>query len=115
MQANSFGQWLVGGNNLTGNQIFGLTANGNINFITTNTTQMTLTSGGYLGIGITSPNNYLQVKNLINFDDSKYNTFIGSSAGNSNNYSYNSFFGYNSGLNNSVNGWSIALDEACTS
>jgi len=38
---------------------------------------------GRVGIGTTSPNNLLQVRELINFDNSKWNTFLGYQAGDS--------------------------------
>ncbi len=31
----------------------------------------------YVGIGMTSPNNFIQVRNLINFDSANYNTYLG--------------------------------------
>lgn len=61
--------------------------------------QLKVLSNGYVGIGTTTPNNTLQVNNLIKFDDTKYSTFIGYASGTSNTGNNNSFFGYNSGKN----------------
>ena len=43
--------------------------------------QESLTIAGRLGIGTTTPNNLIQAKGLINFDDTKSNTFLGFNVG----------------------------------
>ena len=43
--------------------------------------RMTILGTGYVGIGTTTPNNLLQVANLINFDNTLYNTFLGYQSG----------------------------------
>jgi len=50
---------------------------------------------GYIGIGTTTPNNLLQVKDLINFDNTLYNTWLGYQSGKSN----------TTGFNNTANGY----------
>lgn len=59
---------------------------------------------GNVGIGTTNPNNSLQVKDLINFDNVNHGTYLGYQAGNSNNITGddNSFIGYKSGFFNTV-------------
>ncbi len=74
-----------------------------INFFTTSggTTaqRMTILSSGYVGIGTSTPNNLLQVSNLIKFDDANFNTFLGYTAGNAiSTGTFNTFLGYESGL-----------------
>lgn len=55
-------QWLVGGNALGAAGNFGSTTNQNVNFITNNLSRMTLTNGGLLGIGTTTPAFILDVQ-----------------------------------------------------
>jgi len=57
---------------------------------------------GSVGIGLNNPNNLFQVKNLINFDTTSYNTFIGQDAGLNNYRSFNTFIGQDAGLNNNA-------------
>lgn len=57
-------------------------------------------TGGFVGIGTLTPNNTLQVKDLINFDNANFSTSVGFQAGNVNVVGYNSFFGYQAGLLN---------------
>lgn len=74
------------------------------------TTLMFLTGAGNLGIGTTSPNNLLQVANLINFDNTNGNTWLGYQNGISNTGYSNTGMGYNalysntSGNNNTAIG-----------
>ena len=53
-----------------------------------------------VGIGLTNPNNTIQVANLINFDDSIRSTFLGTNAGRNNTGTDNTFIGYHAGYNN---------------
>jgi hypothetical protein len=53
--------WLRGGNNVSSMQNIGTTSNYALPFITNNTEKMRLTTAGYLGIGTTTPSNYLEV------------------------------------------------------
>ena len=56
---------------------------------------------GNVGIGTAmNPNNTIQVKDLINFPNSDYGTFLGYQAGNVNTGDYNTFVGYQAGLRN---------------
>ncbi|MDD5589920.1 MAG: hypothetical protein PHQ47_01965, partial [Candidatus Portnoybacteria bacterium] len=58
---------------------------------------------GNLGIGVSSPNNLIQVAGLINFDNSLYNTFLGYQTGNNNTTgSKNNFIGYQAGYLNTT-------------
>ena len=57
--------------------------------------QSTLTDS--VGIGLNTPNNLLQVKNLINFDNATSGTFIGQKTGINNTANYNTFIGFESG------------------
>src|SRR3989344_3344609 len=68
-----------------------------------------LVPNGNVGIGTTSPNNTIQVANLINFDDSVYGTFLGYQAGNANTGNNNSFIGYQAGLNNTTGSSNSAM------
>ncbi|MBI5219045.1 MAG: hypothetical protein HY958_08960 [Bacteroidia bacterium] len=52
-------------------------ATGSLYFRAGTTTKLTLDANGNLGVGVTSPNNTLQVANLINFDSTYTNTFLG--------------------------------------
>jgi hypothetical protein len=66
---------------------------------------------GNVGIGTTSPNNTLQVNNLINFDNSTGSTFIGYLSGRYNTSNYNTAIGNdalytnNTGTNNTAIGY----------
>jgi len=65
--------------------------------------QLKVLSDGKVGIGTSSPNNLLQVAGLIKFDDTYYNTFLGSSSGASNSTgTSNTFLGYQSGYSNTT-------------
>ena len=65
--------------------------------------RMTILNSGKVGIGTPSPNNFLQVAGLINFNDTYYNTFLGSSSGASNSTGTgNTFTGYQSGYSNTT-------------
>ena len=65
--------------------------------------RMTILNTGKVGIGTSSPNNLLQVLGLINFNDTYYNTFLGSSSGASNSTgASNTFIGYQSGFSNTT-------------
>jgi len=55
------GQWKLAGNSLNGTQKFGSTNNFPLNFITNNTTRMSLTSTGLFGIGTTAPEGNLHI------------------------------------------------------
>jgi len=65
---------------------------------------------GNVGIGTTTPNNTIQVKDLINFDNPLWNTYLGYQAGNLNAGGENTFLGYqaghytNGGYGNTANG-----------
>jgi hypothetical protein len=63
---------------------------------------MRINSNGYLGIGTTSPNNLLQVKALIDFDPTYYNTFLGISAGISTTGTSNTAIGFEALYDNST-------------
>lgn len=53
--------WLLGGNPLVGIQSFGTTTSYDLPFVTNNTERMRITSGGFLGIGTTTPATVLHV------------------------------------------------------
>ena len=57
-----------------------------------------------LGIGTTTPNNAIQVANLINFDNTDYNTKLGYQAGLNivSGAQYNTFVGYQAGLSSAT-------------
>ncbi len=64
---------------------------------------------GRVGIGTTTPNNTIQVKNLINFNDSIYGTFLGYQAGAGTTGSYNTALGYQALYSNTTGGYNTAL------
>ena len=59
---------------------------------------------GNVGIGTTTPNNLLQVLDLINFDNTDFNTKIGYQAGKNivSGAANNTFFGYQAGLSSAT-------------
>ncbi|MFZ2969753.1 MAG: hypothetical protein WA063_01245 [Minisyncoccia bacterium] len=60
--------------------------------------------GGNLGIGTATPNNTIQVADLINFDNTDYNSLLGYQAGKNivSGAQYNTFLGYQSGYSSST-------------
>jgi len=62
-----------------------------------------------VGIGTTSPNNTIQVTNLINFDNVRHSTNLGYQAGNSNSGNDNTFMGYQAGYSNTTGYYNTAL------
>ena len=62
-----------------------------------------------LGIGTTSPNNLIQVADLINFDNSIYGTFLGYQAGGSTSEVYNTAVGYKSLYSNTSGRSNVAV------
>jgi hypothetical protein len=62
------------------------------------------TNTGYVGIGTTNPNNRLQVVDLINFNNTDFNTFLGYQAGKNvvAGAQYNTFIGYQAGFASST-------------
>jgi hypothetical protein len=67
-------------------------------------TYLTVTSNGNVGIGTTLPNNLFQVKDLISFNNTDYNTFLGHQTGlyNVAGSQYNIFIGYQAGVSSST-------------
>jgi hypothetical protein len=59
---------------------------------------------GNVGIGTTNPNNLLQVFDLINFNNTDFNTFLGYRAGKNvvSGAQYNTFIGYQAGFSSST-------------
>ena len=55
------GSWKLAGNSLNGSQKLGSINPSSLNFITNNTTRMTLTATGFLGVGTTAPDANLHV------------------------------------------------------
>jgi hypothetical protein len=72
------------------------------------TTQITTgnftVNNGNVGIGTTNPNNLLQVVDLINFNNTDFNTFLGYQAGKNvvAGAQYNTFIGYQAGFSSST-------------
>jgi len=83
-------------------------ADNNIGFTIGGTEKMRITGLGYVGIGTTSPNNLLQVQGLINFDNTKYSTFLGYQTGNSNTGYTNTAIGFQALKNNTTGSHNIA-------
>jgi hypothetical protein len=111
------GHLLMGDGDPTNNAVFVAPSNGWQGFVfrvpspgnnldnydgSTFTDLMTISPSGKVGIGIITPNNLIQVKDLINFDNARYGTLLGYQAGNVNTGNYNTFVGYNSGLANTT-------------
>jgi hypothetical protein len=67
-------------------------------------TGITLDSSGNVGIGTTTPNNLLQVVDLINFNNTDFNTFLGYQAGKNvvAGAQFNTFIGYQAGFASST-------------
>ena len=78
-----------------------LTITGSSSLTAPTNTLFTVTSSGNVGIG-TTPNNRIQVVDLINFNNSISGTFLGYQAGNSNTGARNTFAGYQAGLSNTT-------------
>src|SRR4030095_2448221 len=55
------GSWKLAGNSLVGTEKLGSKNNFPLNFITNNSTRMTLTGAGQLGIGTTAPKSNLHI------------------------------------------------------
>lgn len=64
---------------------------------------------GNIGIGTTTPNNLIQVFDLINFNNTISGTFLGYQAGKSTTGLYNTFIGYQAGISNVAGAWNTAL------
>ena len=75
----------------------------------TPTTKMAILGNGDVGIGTTSPNNLLQVANLINFDNTSDSTSLGYQAGYSNTGTNNVAIGYNALYTNTTGFNNIAI------
>jgi hypothetical protein len=57
----------------------------------------TIADGGNVGIGTTTPNNLIQVQDLINFSNADYKTLLGYQAGKYDLGQYSTYLGYQSG------------------
>ncbi len=77
---------------------------------TSTSTLMTVLANGFIGIGTTNPNNLIQVANLINFDNTDYNTSLGYQAGLYQvvGAQYNTFIGYQAGYASSTASTNVA-------
>jgi len=64
--------------------------------------KMSLNQAGYLGIGTITPNNFLQVVGLINFDNATVNTSLGYLAGNVSGFSGNVYVGHSAGMSHTA-------------
>ena len=99
----SYGQWGINGSNILPWNWLGTINNQPLNIRTNNTQQMTILANGNVGIGVTAPNNTLQVVNLINFHPTNFSTFLGSLAGNNGSTGLrNTFVGSRAGNSNTV-------------
>jgi len=72
LEENSGGEnWQIGVDN-----------QGDLNFYNDGVFAMTMDDSGRLGVGVSAPNNKIEVDGLINFDSSTYSTALGQEAGN---------------------------------
>jgi hypothetical protein len=82
------------------------TDNSGLKIVTTTqiTTGNFTVNNGNVGIGTTNPNNRLQVVDLINFNNTDFNTFLGYQAGKNvvSGAQYNTFIGYQAGFSSST-------------
>jgi hypothetical protein len=94
---------IIGSNTIQGSSTTTLFTTGNPN-------QLVLGANGNVGIGIATPNNRLQVVDLINFDNTDFNTFLGFQAGKNvvAGAQYNTFIGYQAGFMSSTGASSLA-------
>lgn len=67
--AGGGGGFVNGGNSFGAATSIGTTDNNNLDFLTNNTTQMTLTTNGRLGIGTSSPNSFFQIEQDFGSDN----------------------------------------------
>ena len=110
LSINVFSQWGITGNTgITISNFIGTTNPISLRIRTNNVQRMIIDSVGNVGIGITKPNNLIQVSGLINFDNSHYCTFIGYQAGNTNTSSYNTAIGYQSLLANTSGNFNTSM------
>jgi hypothetical protein len=88
------------------------TDNSGLKIVTTTqiTTGNFTVNTGNVGIGTTNPNNLLQVVDLINFDNTYFNTFLGYQAGKNvvSGAAYNTFIGYQAGFTSTTSASSTA-------
>ena len=75
-----------------------------------NTIGLYVNSSGYVGVGTTTPNNLLSVYDLIDFNNTDYNTKLGYQAGKNivSGAQYNTFLGYQAGYASSTGSTSAA-------
>jgi hypothetical protein len=118
--------WITSGNNITGGEVLGSASAQNLNIITSNSQRMIIkgdgTNNGFVGIGLTSPNQLLDINGNTNISTNSWyginNNRILSNPGTNNIYvginaystsstgSRNTHLGYNAG-----NGVSGAADD----
>ena len=77
----------------------------------TATSSIFIDSNGNIGIGTTSPNNRLEVKDLIVFKDAAFKTQLGYQAGLYDKGPYNSYIGYQSGYGSSTASTGAAMSN----
>lgn len=74
------------------------------------TSTLATTTITYLGVGTTTPNNLIQVKDLINFDNNNFGTFLGYQAGISNTSgNFLTAIGYQAGMSNTSGNFNTAI------